>query len=346
MSDKKVVFNILTSSIKGGIESMFIKYCQIIKELDYDLYCIAPKNSPYLAELKKLNIKIITLSISGNYDFIAALKLQYYIKKHKADLLIAHNGKSYSIINIIQKLFTNKKLKTLAFCHGGKAKRLMNFEYVITIAKHLKKKLQTKKFKNKLFLLENFIKAHKTTKKPIKKTKFWIFGIASRLAPEKNISSAIYALIALNKKYKINAKMIIAGEGVAKDNLIKLVQKNKQENNIKFIGWQNNLNDFFKKIDIFLLPSLNESFGLSILEAFNNHIPVISSKTDGAIEIIENNKTGFLYSIDNLNELISLMHKSYNSNLDSIKKNAYNDFIKNYEYKTAKKKLSNILKSL
>ncbi len=86
--------------------------------------------------------------------------------------------------------------------------------------------------------------------------------------------------------------------------MLNLCHKLNIENQVKFIGWTSDKENFFNKIDVFLQTSTKESFGLSVLESFNYFTPVISSNVKGPKEIIINNKTGFLFDSENKNSLL------------------------------------------
>ena len=70
------------------------------------------------------------------------------------------------------------------------------------------------------------------------------------------------------------------------------------------LGWIKNKDEFFKKIDIFFCSSYIEPFGLVILEAMLNGVPVISTKCKGPMDIIEHMKNGILVNIDDKQEMV------------------------------------------
>jgi glycosyltransferase involved in cell wall biosynthesis len=61
--------------------------------------------------------------------------------------------------------------------------------------------------------------------------------------------------------------------------------------------------EFFSSLDIFILPSLWEGFGLVILEAGLSGLPVIASRVDGIKEIITDNRDGLLFKPGDAEEL-------------------------------------------
>ena len=57
--------------------------------------------------------------------------------------------------------------------------------------------------------------------------------------------------------------------------------------------------------DLFLLPSLQESFGLAALEAMACGVPVIASRVGGLAEVIDHGRTGFLHDLDDIDGMAS-----------------------------------------
>ena len=79
----------------------------------------------------------------------------------------------------------------------------------------------------------------------------------------------------------------------------------KYHKNVRFVGYvdDNELKDFYRNCDIFVAPSLYESFGLIYLEAMAWGKPVIGCDTGGAPEIIEDGETGILIPPEDVNAL-------------------------------------------
>ena len=68
----------------------------------------------------------------------------------------------------------------------------------------------------------------------------------------------------------------------------------KNDTSIRIISYVNNIEDFYMECDLFCLPSIDDGFGLVVLEAMACGIPVIATKNVGASEMIENNINGFV----------------------------------------------------
>lgn len=94
----------------------------------------------------------------------------------------------------------------------------------------------------------------------------------SRLNHAKNIEMAIESLRYLPEEYNLT----IVGDGPIKRDLIELSKSLQLKNRINFEGAKNNVLKYYKNTHIFLLPSIYEPFGQTILEAASCGVPVVS----------------------------------------------------------------------
>lgn len=120
-----------------------------------------------------------------------------------------------------------------------------------------------------------------------------------------------YSLLSLAKiinseNYKnLNKKILylILGEGEERNNIENLINKLNLKDNVILFGHVKNASRYFKAFDIFLLPSISESFGYVLLESGLAGIPCIASNTGGIPEIIENNINGILVKTKNPDDI-------------------------------------------
>lgn len=96
---------------------------------------------------------------------------------------------------------------------------------------------------------------------------------------------------------KVPAKLILIGDGPERQNLEKLCRKIGVCDDIRFLGKQDAVEELLAISDLFILPSENESFGLSALEAMACELPVLSTNIGGLPEVNVNGETGFLFDV-------------------------------------------------
>lgn len=76
-------------------------------------------------------------------------------------------------------------------------------------------------------------------------------------------------------------QLVIIGSGELEDYLHKLARELGVEHRVFFLGWQSNPFKFMARSDVFVLPSLTESFGLVLVEAMACGLPVIATDCPG-----------------------------------------------------------------
>ena len=112
-----------------------------------------------------------------------------------------------------------------------------------------------------------------------------------------NRHKLVYALDKLNTVHKIS--IITVGEN-------KLPKAISNRFDVVELGWQNDeniINDFYNATDIFLMPSLAETFGLMAIEAMAHRCAVVVFKNTVLEEITFANKCGVSVKYKNMNEL-------------------------------------------
>jgi len=88
------------------------------------------------------------------------------------------------------------------------------------------------------------------------------------------------------------------GDGSLRKSLEKKVEESGLSENFCFTGevpWKTVL-EYLEQADIFVLPSIDKAFGISILEAISKNIPVVAMNPSGVSDIIEHGVNGYLAS--------------------------------------------------
>jgi len=124
-----------------------------------------------------------------------------------------------------------------------------------------------------------------------------IIGCVSNLAPWKGQFFLLQAFTEVIRSHP-SAKLCFVGRDTNgfMDELQAFAKKNNFQENVSFFGERRDIPQILKSFDIFVLPSFTEGLGISLLEAMYMGLATIASKTEGVLEIIEDNKDGILAS--------------------------------------------------
>ncbi len=126
------------------------------------------------------------------------------------------------------------------------------------------------------------------------KKSYPLIGMICRLTPEKNVDMLIRAMPAVLKKYP-ESKLVIAGRGRQEDYLLELSEQLGLKDSVIFLRNREPA-EILNHLDIFISLTTGEPFGLSVLEAQANKVPVIADSSGAMPEIVEDNVTGLILS--------------------------------------------------
>jgi glycosyltransferase involved in cell wall biosynthesis len=91
--------------------------------------------------------------------------------------------------------------------------------------------------------------------------------------------------------------LVIAGDGPLQKPLHQLARQLALAPRLRWIGWQNDPGPYYDLADVFVCPSRQEPLGNVILEAWAHRLPVITTRTQGALELVAEEESGLLVEI-------------------------------------------------
>ena len=126
------------------------------------------------------------------------------------------------------------------------------------------------------------------------------------LSKRKNHQAMIRALATLNNQ---NIHYVIAGNGKLEKDLKALAASLKIEKQVHLLGYRADTANLYKAADIFCFPSLQEGLPVALMESMASGLPVICSKIRGNIDLVQNEKGGFLYPSDDVESYAGAIQK-------------------------------------
>ena len=120
-----------------------------------------------------------------------------------------------------------------------------------------------------------------------------VIGIIARLSDVKGHQHLIHAMRLVLERHP-NARLLIVGEGPMERRLVGLVRSLKIDRNVVFAPTVSGTARTLSAIDIYVLPSLKEGLGLSLMEAMAAGLPCIGSDVGGIRNLIQHGANGLL----------------------------------------------------
>jgi glycosyltransferase involved in cell wall biosynthesis len=114
-----------------------------------------------------------------------------------------------------------------------------------------------------------------------------------RLIEQKGVTYALQAFARVADRFPA-ARLIIAGDGVLRGQLEAEADSLGIGGRVHWLGWRPDSAAVLASLDVLLMPSLWEGFGLVMLEAMAAHLPIIGSRVSAIPEVVVDGETGLL----------------------------------------------------
>ncbi len=227
------------------------------------------------------------------------------------------NGWTSDYIVDFQKKTYDQKIERLK---ARRKKILVNAEKVVVVSKFLSsiaEAIGVKKEKIRLiYNAVDFVKDESLDLQREKDVKqefpqgSKIIVTACRLALWKGVDGIIRIMPELKKSFG-NIFLLILGDGPESENLKKMAFDLGVEKNVIFKGRieHEQMIDYFKIADLFILNTNYEGMSHTLLEAMRFGAPIVTTDIGGNPELIENNKEGILVEYNNDSQLMSAVKK-------------------------------------
>lgn len=284
------------------------KIIRIVLKKRYNVSPIANRVSEELFDLcvsyKIKEADIYHVASQHSYRTIKKIKRKYPNAKVIVDVYAAHPNYRR---DIYQKNIINKETKIIMpeeYSITRINKELILADYVLVSSKHVQDSI----------INENIISKEKITIIPYGADTISFYSYKDKInnksecikalyvgqvSAQKGVNYLVEAVEKLNKD-NYNIKLTIIGKVEDK----RLEDKVKRDNNINYIEYVPNkqLIDYYNSNDMFIFPSLSESFGMVLAEAMACGLPIITTRN--ASWIIKNDYDGIIIKENNLNDLI------------------------------------------
>ena len=328
---KKILF---TATYGDFLATFELSNITIAEELGFEIHCAAnffdKEYNRKIDRLKSKGIKLHEIDFSRNpfelKNIKAYMKLKEIIKREKIDVLDCHNA----IVSVFARLAAkNKKVlytpHSFFFYDGCPKKNDIIYKNVekyfsrytdvlVCINKEDYQAASKMPVRGKALYVPGVgVNVNKIKELPVTREKYCdefnipvdslIMISVGELIERKNHISALRAFKEANIN---NSYYIICGIGKLNKELKEEVKKLNIEDKVVFTGYRDDVIQIMKASDIYVFPSFQEGLPVALMEAMACGLPCIVSKIRGNVDLIDENKGGFLF---NPNDYIEISNK-------------------------------------
>ena len=293
--NKKII---LDKNLLSGYNYDFLKYYGPNR-----LSSIFPITNDFIKKNLLDETKIVWVHGIKNWYNLILIILSYFYNKRVFVRDEFNNIKKRSLSNILMNKIFYSFIDNFIDCYLsiGKENRKAYIDFGID-----KKKIYHVPYvvNNDFFYIKNK-----------KKNKKFVILFTGKLSHRKGCDILLNSINLLNENnnFKKDSEIIIIGDGILKEELINYKKKKKLVN-VKFLGFKNQtvIKKFYKRSNLFVMPSRDENWGLAINEAMAAKNAIIASnKVGAASDLLKNNYNGYIFKNNDYKDLSKKIYKTF-----------------------------------
>lgn len=312
------VAHVCVSKGLGGLELYSLQLHEMFKKDGIKSLHFCQKNSLFEDKLKEAGLDFISMKKTSYLGISNILKFRKLVKQYNIKHIYVHHLKDLWFVvpalvglndvevigvaqmflrNVNKKDFLHRKLygrlkKTMALTEIQKQSLLNCLPLSSSDIQVIPNSVNMEKFKSlsedTRWQLRDELGVQKSEK---------LIGVVGRLDPWKGQLELIQAFQNVHKKHP-ETKLVIIGDEVSgseySQKIKSFVESNKLGNHIIFKGFQKNVHEWMSALDIFVMPSYEEAFGIVLVEAMAAGKACLSTNAGGVPDIIKTDEIGKL----------------------------------------------------
>jgi len=264
-----------------------------------------------LRQRAKEGLDLIPLAPRAEMDLGAAWRLSRIIKQLKPDIVHAHDPHGVAMAALALSMSTQIAKPPLVAARrvdfhlrGGSLSRwkYRQVDCFICVADAIRRMLiEDGVPESRIVVVNEGIDLERVDAAPPAKLheELWlphdapIVGNVAALVPHKGQRHLIEAA-ALVVRQVPDARFVIAGQGELRAALERQIREHRLEKHVTLLGFRTDILSLHKAFDVFVMSSVTEGLGTSLLDAMACGRPIVATAAGGIPEVIENGRTGFL----------------------------------------------------
>lgn len=321
------ILHIISGLGSGGAQKLVEETVPLInryKDVEVEVLLLNDRNNVFDKKLRDSGIKVEVVPFRNPRSPLNIFFIRKYLVTGDYDIVHVHLfPTSYWVALASKILFKNncKLIFTEHSTHNSRREKwyfkyidifiYSNYDKVISISKNTQENLlkwinSSKTNINKFTVIENGINLRRFTEaKSYKKSEInsnlnqdnKLLCMVGRFGKQKDQSTIIYAM----RNLPTDTHLILVGEGQLKQENEKLAKELGVGSRVHFLGVRNDVERILKTVDILILSSHWEGFGLAAVEGMAAGKPVIASNVEGLREVVKG--AGILFEKGNSNDL-------------------------------------------
>ncbi|MGN6422140.1 MAG: glycosyltransferase [Asticcacaulis sp.] len=292
------ILNIMLAERRGGVETMSLRYHAALKASGVSVLSMGHPHGVLGEALMRGELpgdEFRPVHALFNHDPFAAARIRAAAREFQPDLVLTHGNRATGICLLP---FLGTAARTVQVIHNFRLKgQIERVRAAICVSASVTQSVRDRHPGLPVYELANFGPLGVRPVKPAPQGVVTL-GVLGRHHVNKGFDVMLRAF-ALLRQRGLDLSLRIGGDGPERGALERLARELGVTDRVEFVGWVDAPADFMHGLDLFVLPSRVEPFGLVVAESMAAGAPIIATGIDGPEEILLGGQLGGLCAPDN-----------------------------------------------
>lgn len=294
--------HVLGSRQLGGADRFFIRLVEALARAGHPTLAVTRAGSPVAKELDPA-VEQVHVPLAAKWDYYSTWRLKDLVRRRRPDVVQTYMGRATRLTRVPNDVPAVHIARL-----GGYYKIRGYYEHAHAwvgntndICRYLREQGLPPE---QVFYIGNFVPAPRPVSASelealraslqLPADAFMVLALG-RLIDKKGFDDLLQAFARLPERFGDRRPvLVIAGDGPARERLERLGQTLRLTSRLRWAGWQNDVAPYYRLADLFVCPSRHEPLGNVILEAWRHELPVVSTRNEGALELVRDGVNGLL----------------------------------------------------
>jgi L-malate glycosyltransferase len=308
-SDNVTVLHVNDSRSWRGGERQTLLLAVAVQQVGVTSIVAAPRGSALYAEAEAAGLRVLPLTVHGEWDIAAATAIRRAVRRMAVDIVHAHTSHAHGVSALAllgggrTALMVTRRVDYPMRCNPLNRLKYDRCDRFVAVSEKIVQNLVAGGIpQRRIARIYDGIDRAKFDRPALVGLKATLalpeatcgIGTVAALTREKGLDILLQAAHQVLQRHP-HVCFVVVGGGTQADPLRDLTRALDIEERVVFTGERPDAEHLIPLFDIFVLPSRREGLGSSLLDAMAAGVPIVAARTGGVPELVEDDVSGLLF---------------------------------------------------